>query len=436
MSTLLDPLSSLPADAGDARLWVALSGGLDSTALLHALVRRWRGQREVRAVHVHHGLQADADAWARHCAGFCAQREVPLDVVRVQVDRSRGEGLEAAARRARHAAFAQVLQAGEVLVTAHHQDDQAETFLLRALRASGPDGLAAMRPWRRFAQGWLWRPWLAVPRSTIAAYARAERLHWIEDGSNADTALDRNFLRHQVLPLLQSRWPHAAASLARSAELSAQASALLDAQDQAALDLARTGDPRVLSVPALQALQPARRARVVRRWISACGLPPFPARGLAQLEDGLLAVREGAQARFDWDGACLRRWRDQLHVGTAAAPLPPSWKARWDGREALALPDGGQLQLIGARAFDQPLQVTARLGGERIRLPGRTHSHALKHVLQDLGLPPWERARLPLLRDATGAVLAAGDRIHAAEFAAWLQEHGGAALCWTRPGRD
>ncbi len=300
MNVLLDPLSQLPADAGNARLWVALSGGLDSITLLHALAGRWQGQREVRAVHVHHGLQAEADAWAAHCAACCAQRDVPLEIVRVQVDRSGGEGLEAAARHARHAAFAQVIQPGEVLVAAHHRDDQAETFLLRALRASGPDGLAAMRPWRRFAQGWLWRPWLAVPRSAIAAHAHAEQLHWIEDDSNADITLDRNFLRHQVLPLLQTRWPQVAASLARSAELSAQASQLLGTQDQAALQQARTQDPAVLSVPVLQTMAPALRARAVRRWIAARGLPPLPAQGLAQLEDGLLTARSGGQARFDW----------------------------------------------------------------------------------------------------------------------------------------
>jgi tRNA(Ile)-lysidine synthase len=435
MSRLPASLSLPVAVVADAHLWVALSGGLDSTALLHALAARWQGQRAIRAVHVHHGLQPDADDWAAHCTALCAARNVPLDIVRVAVDRRSGEGLEAAARRARHAAFAQVMQPGDVLIAAHHQDDQAETFLLRALRASGPEGLAAMRPWRRFAQGWLWRPWLALPRSAIADYAQAQQLTWIEDGSNADTALDRNFLRHQILPLLQARWPQAAAALARSATLSGQADALLATQDEQALLQVRSDDPQALSAEGLSALEPALRARVVRRWIVQCDLPPFPARGIAQLESDLLTARGDGHAQFDWDGACLRVWRGRLHAQRSTPALPSDWSAPWDGRQALALPDGGRLALLGASHFAAPVQVTARRGGERIRLPGRAHSHALKHVLQDAALPPWERAQLPLLRDADGSVLAAGDRIHADRFAAWLHAHG-ATLHWTRPGRD
>jgi tRNA(Ile)-lysidine synthase len=432
---LLDPLSHVPAGAPDARLCVALSGGLDSTALLHALSTQWRGRREVQAVHVHHGLQADADDWAAHCTRLCAQLQAPLHILRVQVDRSAGEGLEAAARRARHAAFAQVMAPGDVLVAAHHQDDQAETFLLRALRASGPDGLAAMRPWRRFADGWLWRPWLQVRRGDIAGYAQAQGLRWIEDSSNADIALDRNFLRHQVLPLLRQRWPHADAALARSATLNAQASDLLTQQDQAALQLARGADPQVLSVSALQSMEPARRARVLRLWMAQCRLPPFPARGIIQFESSLLTARTDAQARFEWEGACLCRWGDQLHAGWIVAPLPHDWRTVWDGHQVLRLPDGGRLELRGIPAFDSPVQVTARRGGERITLPGREHSHALKHVLQDTGMPPWRRLQLPLLRDARGEILAAGDAIHSAGFARWLQENA-ATLHWPPPGRD
>lgn len=435
MSRLLDPLSHVPAGAPDARLCVALSGGLDSTALLHALATGWRGRREIAAVHVHHGLQAEADDWAAHCTAVCAQLQVPLQIVRVQVDRSAGEGLEAAARRARHGAFAQAMAPGDVLVAAHHQDDQAETFLLRALRASGPDGLAAMRPWRQFAGGWLWRPWLAVPRSQIAGYAQAQGLRWIEDASNADIALDRNFLRHRVLPLLRQRWPHADAVLARSAALNAQASELLTQQDQAALELARSADPQVLSVRALRSMEPARQARALRLWIAQCALPPLPARGIAQVQSSLLSTQTDARMRLDWEGACLRRWGEQLHAGWIIAPLPLDWHAAWDGRAVLDLPDGGRLKLHGVPAFDSPVQVTARRGGERITLPGRTHSHALKHVLQEAGMPPWRRLHLPLLRDAHGRILAAGDAIHCAGLARWLREHA-AALRWTPPGHD
>lgn len=192
----LSPIATAP-------VCVALSGGMDSMALLHALAAedtvRARG---LRALHVHHGLHAAADDWAAHCLHACDALGVDCRVERVQVDGD-GLGREGAARAARHAAFARHLREGEYLALAHHRDDQAETFLLRALRASGVDGLGAMSPLRPFAAGWLWRPWLDVPRSRIERYARACELHWIEDPSNEDASLDRNFLRHHVFPLLR-----------------------------------------------------------------------------------------------------------------------------------------------------------------------------------------------------------------------------------------
>ena len=418
-----------------ARVLVGYSGGLDSTVLLHLLARQLPHEG-LRALHVHHGLLAEADGWARHCEGVCAQLGVALDVVRVDVARDSGGGLEAAARHARHAAFADALNAGGVLALAHHRDDQAETFLLRALRASGVDGLAAMRAWRPYANGFLWRPLLAQPRAALLAWAQAEQLRWIDDASNADTDLDRNFLRHRVLPVLRERWPHADAMFARSAALAAEAADLLDGEDAAALASVRTTDSATLSVPALLALPATRRARVLRRWIARLGLPPLPAQGVARVEADLLGAPADAEASFAWAGACVRRWRDLLRASRDATEMPSDWSAEWSGGTPLTLPDGATLALIGAPAFDQPLRVRARQGGERITLPGRSHSHALKHVLQDLGIPPWLRERLPLLTDAEGEVLAAGDLVYCEGFARWLQAHG-ARLSWSRgPASD
>ena len=343
-------------------------------------------------------------------------------IAHVEVDRASGRGLEAAAREARHAAFVAELRDGEVLALAHHRDDQAETFLLRALRGSGVDGLAAMRPWRAFANGWLWRPLLDTPRAALRAHADAHGLRWIEDPSNADTGFDRNFLRERVLPLLRERWPHATDSVARSAALSGQASSLLDLEDAAAL-LRAMRDARTLDVDALHALSGERRARVLRRWIDGLGLPPVPGHGIAHIEADLLQARADAEARFQWAGARIVRWRHLLHADTRREPLPADWTRDWDGREPLVLPTGDSLALIGAAAFDTPLRAHARVGGERILLPGRTHSHALKHVLQDVGIPPWRRERLPLLSEAGGELLAAGDAILSARMQAWLRIH-------------
>lgn len=418
--------------SGAEPLLVGFSGGLDSTALLHALSQdpaiRVRG---LRAVHVHHGLQATADDWAAHCARFCESIGVPLSIIKVSVDRDSGDGLEASARKARYGAFETALAAGEVLVTAHHRNDQAETFLLRALRGSGPDGLAAMRPWRKFAAGWHWRPLLETSRDDLLAYAQQHGLPWLDDPSNEDTHHDRNFLRQRILPLLRERWPQADASFARSAVLNADAVELLDQEDALALAMTRSVDPQALSASALLELAAPRRARALRRWIEALGLPPLPGEGVAQIESDLLQARADARARFVWRDAVIERWRDLLHVQRRREPLPAEWSAEWDGSEPLPLPGGDSLELEGTDAFPSPCRVSAREGGERILLPGRTHSHALKNVLQELGVPPWEREVLPLVRNRAGELEAVADLAYSATFDAWLREQG-ARLRWRR----
>lgn len=422
---LLQALHDLPAGP----LCVGYSGGLDSSVLLHLLAASPAARKQgLRAWHVHHGLHPQADAWATHCAEICAALSVPLTVSQVNVARDSGDGPEAAARRARHAAFEAGLDAGETLALAHHRDDQAETFLLRALRASGPDGLAAMRRWRDCGPGRLWRPLLELPRNALEAYARELGLRWIEDPSNADDAYDRNFLRRRVLPLLRERWPQADAALAASAGLNAQAATLLEREDALALAQVRSADPQALSRAGLRALAPARRARVLRRWIAALGLPSLPAQGVLRIETDLLDARGDAEAEFAWSGAVIRAWRDLLHAQAQAPALPADWRAHWDGRAPLALPGGGELRLEGAAALEAPCEAHARVGGERIVLPGRAHGHSLKQALQSLGVPPWERRRLPLLsRD--GALLAVGDLAYSAEFDGWLRERR-ARLVW------
>jgi len=415
----------------DAPVLVALSGGLDSTVLMHALAAT-AGVRAtgLRALHVHHGLHADADAWAAHCTHACATLDVPLLVVNVKVPRHSGLGLEGAARAARHHAFDAALGDGEILALAHHRDDQAETLLLRALRGSGVDGLAAMRPWRAYARGWLWRPLLGFQRDALRAFATRHALHWIEDPTNVDASFDRSFLRTRVLPLLQERWPHADAALARSACLAAQASDLLAHEDDVALSTARIDD-HTLDANALLALPPPRRARVLRRWITALGLPPLPGSGVDCIEAGLLRTRPDAQPRFDWHGARVQRWRGLLHAAIVRAPLPDAWSATWDGRAPLQLPTGDTLALLGAGNFEAPLRAHARQGGEQIQLPGRAHRHTLKRVLQAQGIPPWERHGMPMLSQAGGELLAAGDAILSAHLAAWLGAQG-ATLYWRK----
>jgi tRNA(Ile)-lysidine synthase len=441
-------LPPLPAAAGDGAVVAAFSGGLDSTVLLHLLATdatvRARG---LRALHVHHGLQPAADDWASHCERACATLGIALQLERVQVARGNGLGPEGAARAARHAAFADALAPGEVLALAHHQDDQAETFLLRALRASGTDGLAAMRPLRALGAGLLWRPLLDVPRARLLQHACEAGLAWVEDPTNTRADADRNHLRLHVLPALRERWPHAGAALARSAALSAEAADLLDAEDAAALGAAAAACAGAVDVEVLRALPRPRRARVLRRWIHDAGLPPLPAAGLEAIEHDLIpaTAADGGQPVFAWCGARVQRWRGLLHAGPAQPPLAAGVHAIWDGSGCCRLPTGDALELVPAAsagdgeraavpdadAAAPPWTVQGRTGGERIVLPGRPHSHALKHVLQDAGIPPWDRARMPLLVGAGGAVLAAGDAVVSATLAAWLGRTG-KRLVWQR----
>lgn len=430
------PPGALPALPGAAGAVVAAcSGGLDSTVLLHRLAAdaaiRARG---LRALHVHHGLHPRADEWADHCRAQCAALDVPLRVERVHVDHGAGLGPEAAARVARHAAFAAALGPGEVIALAHHRDDQAETFLLRALRASGPGGLAAMRPWRRFAAGWMWRPLLDEPRAALETWARERGLAWIEDPANADPAHARSLLRHRLMPLLRGRWPGADAAFARSAALCAEAEAVLDDHDQALVDLLLQGDGAAsgaLPLAGLRPLPPAVRARVLRAWAARAGLPPLPAAGVRAI-DAMLGARRDRQAEFRWAGAAVRAWRGALHpLDAPVGAAPADWSLDWDGRAPLALPPGGRLALVGAGGFERIVRVHARRGGERLRLPGRAHSHALKHLLQDAAVPPWERARMPLLSAPDGSLLAAGDALLSGVLHDWLAARG-ARLEWTR----
>lgn len=416
----------------DAPLLVGYSGGVDSTVLLHWL---WRCAQAsgtaLRAVHVHHGLQADADGWVLHCQQQCAALGIALAVHRVQIDNRAGLGLEGAARQARRAAFAAELRDGETLALAQHQDDQAETFLLRALRGSGIDGLAAMSAHSRIGGHPLWRPLLPATRNALLDYARQHALRWIEDPSNGHDHADRNFLRLQVLPLLRQRWPHAAAALAGSAMHCGQTRALLDEEDAeliAHLEVA----PRVLSLQLLRQVSPGRAARVLRAWVIGHGAAPLPATVLQQGLHELLPAGNDRQARVRWHEHAIQQWRDHAYLLPAQLPsLPCGWQAEWDGRAPLPLPDGGQLRLQGAVAFERPLQVRARVGGERIVLPGRPHSHALKDCLQREHLAPWRRAQLPLIFDGP-QLLAAADVVIAAPLQGWLQAQD-AQLQW-RPG--
>ena len=311
-------MRELAPPGASAPLCVAFSGGADSTALLAALAAQVSQRRRLRAIHVDHGLQSSARAWARHCRDIAAQLGVPLILRRVSVDLGRGQSPEAQARAARYAALARELAPGELLLTAHHQDDQLETVLLQLLRGAGLAGLAAMPAVMPFAAGLLCRPLLEVRRTELVAWLRRRGLPCIEDPSNEDERFDRNYLRHKVVPVIEARFAGAAVAVARSARHAAEAQDLL--QQLADADVWRCVDGATLSAAALRRLAPARRRNALRAWIRAAGQQPPDARRLAEIAGPLLAARPDAHPRVEWGKLQVRRHAGRLILEARVAP--------------------------------------------------------------------------------------------------------------------
>ncbi len=393
-------LAALSAWRG-APVWtVAFSGGLDSTVLLHLLVglSRRLALPALRAIHVQHGLQAAAQAWPAHCQRVCAKFGVPLLQREVQVQA--GASLERAARDARYAAFAALLDMDELLLTAQHRDDQAETLLFRLLRGAGARGLAAMPVSRQLGQGWLVRPLLDASRGELEDYARANGLDWIEDPSNCDERFSRNFLRHQIFPLLTQRWPQTVASMARSAAHLSEAQGLLDELAQADLAALEQNSrftwlplPSLALAPLLT-LSAARQRNLLRHWLAP--LTPLPdSDHWAGWQTLTTAARDAAPVWRLAHGE-LRRADGRLWwlSGVWLRPLPEVDLPLAPATDLL-LPGNGQVCVLG-QAPEGELHVRYRRGGETLRLAGRGQRD-LKRLLNEAALPAFVRARVPLL---------------------------------------
>ncbi|KRE98593.1 tRNA(Ile)-lysidine synthase [Frateuria sp. Soil773] len=416
---LIPHLEAALAAAPAGALCVAFSGGPDSAALLHALAQLPAARaRGLRALHVDHGLHADSAAWAAHCTDFCAGLGVDCEVRPVTVERD-GEGPEAAARRARYRAFAAQLRPGEWLLLGHHRDDQAETVLLKLLRGAGPEGLGGMRAQRPLGAGRLWRPLLDLPRAMLRDYAAAQRLACIDDPSNADTALARNRLRHDILPRLERHWPHAVDSILHSAALCRAAAEALREPWLAALE--RLHDPASGSLDAAGwlALAPALRGPLLDHWLHRRGLPSPTTAQRRQIERQC-GARPGQLPCIRWAGAELHVWKGRLWARPPQAAIDPQWQASWQG-EPLALPDGGSLRLEPKTRLAAPLQVRLRRGGERIRPAGDRHHRELRDLFQQAAMPPWQRNACPLLY-LDGELVAVGDRWQGAPAQALFEQ--------------
>lgn len=418
---------------------VGLSGGRDSVALLDALAAvAPAGGHALVAAHVHHGLSPHADAWAAFCAGLCAQRGIDFRERRVAVPRGPQQSLEAEARRLRYAALAAIAREAnaQFVVLAHHRDDQAETVLLQLLRGAGPQGLAAMPPVRAGPFGITWlRPLLDLARSDVDAYAAEHSLRWVDDDSNAGDAHLRSALRHRVIPPLAALVPAYAITLRRAAMHQAEAALLAD--DLAALDAAAAGDGATLERAAIAAL-PLHRARNLLRWfLRRHDLPAPSAARLDAMLDQLVHARADASIRLAHAGLEVGVHRGRIVVH---APRPPAFDVPWCGEHEVALPHGTVrftptpgAGVDAARLGAAPVRLRPRAGGERLQLAANRPRRALKSILHDAAVPPWERAALPLVYCGDALAAVAGFAVDAAFAASAAGD--GITISWHPAGR-
>lgn len=391
------------------RLVVACSGGLDSVCLLDivAALRPIHG-RPLHVIHVHHGISPFADEWAAFVQRRALACQADFSELRVQVQA--GGSLEEAAREARYRAIGDSLVAGDVLLTAHHRNDQAETVLLRLLRGSGVTGLAAMHPQGRlpFQQTHvpLWRPLLTISRAELAAYARCRGLSWVEDDSNTDLRHSRNFLRNTVIPLLGQRWPRVAEVLSETAVRMRESEHLLN--ELASLDLQVVGrEGNTLSIPDLMRFDDVRRMHVLRFWLRRLNLEVPDRAGLRILLREVCAARPDGAPRYVWRHTEVRRYRDRLYAMPLLEEMLYGPEVVWSDRLLpLPLRDGriltpqageGQGASLAKWLGAASVIVGVRRGGERILLPGREGRKELKTLFQEAGIPPWQREHWPLI---------------------------------------
>ena len=416
---------------------LGFSGGLDSTVLLHALVRLadQAAMPPLRVVHVDHGWTVESPRWAEHCARIATRCNVPCSTVRIEASVPPGSSPEAAARKARYAAYARVLMPGEALLTAHHADDQLETALLQWLRGGGLRGLAAMPRSAWFATGWHWRPLLGFQRAELQVWAATQRLEWLEDPANLDLRFDRSYLRHAVLPQLRTRWPGAAGAVARVASYAADAVEL--EWTVASADLAQIRAGQTLALDRLLALPEPRRRAVIRAWLRAASLTVPDARTLASLLHDVERAAADRVPATRWPGVAVYRYRGRLYAVPQTAKPPRPAVGIAPAGERFTLGAGMSLDWtpatgrgLGRSRLPSQVTIQQRAGGERFREAGTPHSRPLRKWLQVRGVVPWQRAAIPLVMvgeqvAAVGHIAVASDFAAAPHEPSWQLE-------WTR----
>ncbi|MEM8500777.1 MAG: tRNA lysidine(34) synthetase TilS [Pseudomonadota bacterium] len=399
-------LEAIDAWLHSKRWLVGYSGGLDSSVLLHQLAAI-PDRPPLLAVHINHQLSTHADSWQSHAQRCCDQLQVPLTVIRVDVLTNQGRGPEDAARAARYEAFESVIEEGDVLMLAHHQDDQAETMLLRLLRGAGVRGLAGMPMQRVIGNGDLLRPLLGQRRADLSAYAELHQLKYVTDDSNHDITLERNYLRRNVMPLLESRWPGFARNWKHSADVLANTSEALD--ELADIDVEACGlqSERYgcsVRMHDLKNLSSLRAFGVLRDACEQFCIPTLPRNAFDAIINELIPARLDGQPKVSWAGGEARRFADTIFLLREIPEIRSTVSTVWqrsdlDQRVFSTTIDGvGQISVDWSRPppADMSVSIGLRQGGEVISVPGR-NSKLLKQWFQEQRIPPWLRERTPLL---------------------------------------
>ena len=396
----VEPLFSLLAQQN---FLVAYSGGLDSHVLLHLMNRL--PDIAVRAVHIDHGLQDVSPWWSRHCRDICSDFGIPLERIALNLEVPAGHSIEAYARDKRYAAFSALLEPDEVLLTGHHQNDQAETLLIQLLRGSGGAGLAAMPMIAGFSVGQHLRPFLNLSRQQLEAYAEHYSLNFVEDASNVDKRFDRNFLRHQILPQLIARWPGSIGTLSRVAMLQGETQRLLDSYVSQDIESMLGIVEGTLSASLILQCQPERRRALIRYWIADSGFRYPSSKKLQHIISDVFQASEDANPLLHWEGAEVRRYRDDVYIMPPLSVHDIYQSFDWDLTQDLFIASldvtleakylASWSEMID-KAGDK-LTVSFRQGGEVIKPAGSDKTLTLKHLFQQFSIPPWMRGRVPLI---------------------------------------
>ena len=386
------------------RYWVAYSGGVDSHVLLHTFyLNKQHITAELNAIHVNHGISQYADSWQLHCQKICENYQIKYASFKIQQETPK-KNIENWARQQRYTIFSDLMGQNDILFTAHHINDQAETFLLRLMRGSGCDGLSAIKKIKTYKTGWLIRPLLNYTKAEILAFAKKQSLKWIEDESNQDNKLDRNLIRQEIIPKLENRWPSAVKLISKASNHQSDAAEFIYEISQQDIKEITTTRSNIISINSLKKFSYVRQKNALRLWLKNEKIPAPNTDIINNIIKEIIHARHDSNPCLNWKGRQIRRYRENIYALSPFPPHDPSMQITWNIKKPITLPTGiltatktnsGGIKMEAIK--DHCLNIKFRQGGERMVLKGTSHRQQLKKMFQKKGIPPWYRYRIPLL---------------------------------------